>query len=161
MTSDSTRTEYQIMERIEKVVTVNAPVQAIFRFINEPCNFMRIWPGMIEVTDVNRSKNGGRNFRCVSKMAAVRIQQINECAEYVVNRSITHKISGGMHGAIRWLFEAQNGLTQVTVRMEYEIPYPLLKRYMRIAVVQQNELDIEALLSNLKTIMEKQSLVRE
>jgi hypothetical protein len=149
-----------MMERIEKRIIVNAPVQAIFRFINEPFNLMRIWPGMIEVTDVSRSKNEGRNFRCVSKMANVRIEYNKECTEHIVNRSLTHKISGGMRGAIRWLFETENEHTRISLRMEYEIPYLLLKRHTQIAIVRQNDLDIEILLSNLKTLMERQSQVR-
>jgi hypothetical protein len=149
------------MERIEKCVTINAPVYAIFGFISEPFNFMRICPGMIEVTDVCHLRSGGRNFRCVSKMADARIHYANECIEYVVNRSITHKFSDGMRGGIRWLLEAEKERTQVTVRVEYEIPPSLLKRHTPNTIVRQNELEIEILLSNLKTVVEKQSLIRE
>src|SRR5579862_5479199 len=108
------------MERIEKRILVSAPIPEIFSFINEPLNLLSIWPGMIEITDESRLNNGGRNFRCVSKMADSRIQYANECIEYVVNRCITYKISGGMRGSIRWLFEVENEYSQVTLLLEYD-----------------------------------------
>ena len=150
-----------MMEKIEKRILVNAPTPQIFSFINEPFNLLRIWPGMIEVTDVRHLSNGGRNFRCVSKMADSRIQYANECIEYVANRCITYKISGGMRGSIRWLFEVENEYTQVTLLLEYDAPLPLLKRHTNEEINKRNEHSLQQALCNLKTVIERQVLVRE
>jgi uncharacterized membrane protein len=150
-----------MMERVEKFIEVNAPVRTIFSFINEPFNLMRIWPGMIEVTDLSRLNNGGRNYRCVATLVGARILYITECIEFVTNQRIAYKLSGGLSGSIHWLFEAQNEATRVTLSLEYEIPRPLLKRHTQAAIIGANQHDIEKLLSNLKSVLERQSLVRE
>lgn len=106
------------MQRIEKFIMVSAPTSAIFGFINEPMNLTKIWPGMIEVTDVRSLNNGGRSFQCVSRMVGARIQYIYECIEYDFNRCITSKISGGLHGWVKWLVEASVLLANLKVEME-------------------------------------------
>jgi uncharacterized membrane protein len=149
------------MDSVEKRIVVDAPILSVFRFVNEPFNLLRLSPSIMEITDVVRLKNGGRNFKCVSKMADTRIYCTIECVEHVMNQCISYKISGGLHGSIRWLFEAHNEHTQVSLVLEYEVPLPLLKHHAESEIIRRNEHDIQQLLSNLKTVVEKQPLVRE
>lgn len=149
------------MDRVEKRVLVDAPVSAVFRFVNEPFNLLRICPTMLEITDVERLRNGGRNYRCVSKMADVRIQYVCESSEHAVDRCIGCKISGGLRGFARWQFEPQLEQTQVSLIFEYEPPLPLLKHHAQSEILQRNEHDAQQVLSKLKLLLEKQLLVQE
>lgn len=148
-----------MMFHIEKRITVDVPVKATFQFISEPLNLLTIYPGMIEVSDVERQHNGGWNFRCIAKMANARLQYATHCIEYVANRSITYTFSGGMHGTTRWQFVPDGEHTQVMFCMEYEIPMPLLKHQTEAAIIRQNEDDSDQLMRNLKAALEKQHIV--
>ena len=46
--------------RIEKTITINAPVEKIFSYVEEPTNLLEYWPSMVEVKDVEPLPNGGR-----------------------------------------------------------------------------------------------------
>lgn len=148
------------MDRVEKRVLVDAPVLTVSHFVNEPFNLLRICPTVVEITNVERLKNGGRNFRCVSKMADVRIQYVCECFEHVADYRIGYKISGGLHGFARWQFESEAEQTWVSLVFEYEPPLPLLKHHAQSELLQRNEHDAQQVLSKLKLLLEKQALIQ-
>jgi uncharacterized membrane protein len=147
------------MEKIEKHVLIDAPVSVIFRYVNEPFNLLQISPGVIEISNVIRLRTGGRNFQCVSKMVSTRILYTAECIEHIVNRQLGHKISGGLQGTMRWQFEESSGQTSVIFVLEYEVPLPLLKHHAESEIASQTERDVQQLLSNLKTVIERQTQV--
>lgn len=147
------------MYHIEKMISVNVPARTAFLFISEPLNLLTFWPGMIEVSDVERQHNGGWNFRCIAKMANARFQYATQCVEYVVNQSITNTFSGGVHGTIQWQFIPDGENTTVTFCMDYAIPIPLLKHQTEAAIIRQNEADSDALMRNLKLAVEKHHIV--
>jgi hypothetical protein len=149
------------MDIVEKRVLVDVPVPAVSHFVNEPFNLLRICPTIVEISEVERLKHGGRNFHCVSKMADVRIQYVCECTEYVPDHRISYKISGGLHGAAQWRFEPQAEQTLVSLVFEYEPPPPLLKHHAQSDIRQRNEHDAQQILSNLKLLLEKQVLVQD
>jgi hypothetical protein len=94
-------------------------------------------------------------------MVDSRIQYTHECIEYIFDQSVTYKLSGGLHGSIRWSFETQNELTQVSLVLEYEAPAPLLKHHSESEIVRRNEHSVQQALCNLKTVLEKQSLLQK
>lgn len=150
------------MDSVQELVLVDAPVSAVSHFVNEPFNLLRICPTIVEISNVERLRNGGRRFHCVSKMADVRIQYVCECIEYAPERSIRYKISGGLSGSAQWLFSQVDAeQTQVCLVLEYESPLPLLKHHTRTEILQRNEHDTQHILSNLKLLLEKQILAQE
>jgi ribosome-associated toxin RatA of RatAB toxin-antitoxin module len=149
------------MQRIEKHVLVDAPGAAIFSFVNDPYNLLRLFPNLIEITNVTRFSNGGRDFQCTFKMAGVRILFTAECTEHIVNQRIDYRVSGGLHGTMCWRFETVDETTQVTFILEYEVPHPLLKRHTESEIARQNAQDIQQLLFNLKTNVESQTHISE
>lgn len=142
------------MERVEKSILIQAPVDTIFDYINEPTNLLKIWPGMIEVQDVQRLRNGDQRFRCVHKMVGAHIESTWEAVEYALNTRITIKTSGGIRSTVTWTFQPQNGGTEVTFNIEYAIPAPLLRKHSRASIIRWNEDEAETILANLKAEME-------
>ena len=83
------------MVKGETTITINAPVERVFDYVNEPTNLPEIWPSMVEVKDVQRLPNGGNSFGWVYKMAGVRFEGISEDTEYVPNQRVVSKSTGG------------------------------------------------------------------
>lgn len=149
------------MERLERRVLMDAPISAIYGFVNEPYNLLRIFPGAIEISNVTRHVDGGRNFQCVFRMAGVRIHYTAECVTHIPNQELVFRLSGGLHGTMRWHLEAKNERTLVTFILEYEVPRPLLKHRAESEIVRQNEQDVQQLLFNLKMMIDRQTPVSE
>lgn len=149
------------MDRVEKHVLVDAPVPTVSHFVNEPFNLLRICPTIVEISDVERLRNGGRNFHCVSKMVDVRLQYRCECVEYAPEHCIRHRISGGLQGMTQWLFEPHGEQTQIRLVIEYEPPLPLLRHHTQSEILQRNADDAQQVLSSLKLFIEKPVLVQQ
>lgn len=62
------------MAKVKKTISINAPVEKVFGYFEEPTNLPEIWPSMVEVKDVQRLPNGGTSFRFVYKMLGVRLE---------------------------------------------------------------------------------------
>jgi uncharacterized membrane protein len=142
------------MAKVEKAITINAPVEKVCGYIKEPTNLPEIWPSMVEVKDVQRLPNGGTSFRWVYKMAGMRFEGTTEDTEYVPNQRVVSKSTGGIESTFTWTFQPEDGGTKLTVEVEYTVPIPLLGKLAEAFIVKQNEREAELLLANLKAKME-------
>jgi len=143
------------MAKIEKTITINAPVEKVFGYIiDEESNLPEIWPSLVEITDVQRLPNGGHKNRFVYKMAGIRLQGTSEDIEYIPNQRIVSKTTGGAESTQTWLFEPEAGGTKVTFRVEYTVPIPVLGKLAEAVIVKMNEHEGDLILANLKARME-------
>jgi uncharacterized protein YndB with AHSA1/START domain len=142
------------MARIKKTITINAPVEEVFGYVEEPANVPEYWPSVIEVKDVKPLPNGGTKYRWVYKMAGVRFEGSSEAMEYVLNQRTVTDNKGGVPGTITWTYEPEDGGTKVTFEAEYTVNVPLLRRLAESFLVKVNEQEAEAVLANVKAKME-------
>jgi uncharacterized membrane protein len=142
------------MAKVEKAITINAPVEKVCGYINEPTNLPEVWPSMVEAKDVQRLPNGGNRFRWVYKMAGVRFEGTSEDTEVIANQRVVSKSTGGIESTFTWTFQPEDGGTKLTVEVEYTVPIPLLGKLAEAFIVKQNEREAELLLANLKAKME-------
>jgi len=142
------------MAKVEKTITINAPVEKVFGYVEEPANLPEIWPSMVEAKDVQRLPNGGTSSRWVYKMAGVRFEGTSEDTEYVANQRIVSKTKGGIESTMTWEFQPEAGGTKLAVEVEYTVPIPVLGKLAEAFIVKQNEREFELLLANLKARME-------
>ena len=142
------------MVKGEITITINAPVEKVFDYVNEPTNLPEIWPSMVEVKDVQRLPNGGTSFQWVYKMAGMRFEGTTEDTEYVPNQRVVSKSTGGIESTFTWTFQPEDSGTKVTVEVEYTVPIPLLGKVAEAFIVKQNERELELVLANLKAKME-------
>ena len=66
------------MAKLEKTITIKAPVEKVFNYIDDSTNLPEIWPSLVEVTDVQPLPNGGHTIRWVYKMAGMRFKGTSE-----------------------------------------------------------------------------------
>jgi uncharacterized membrane protein len=142
------------MAKVETSIFINAPVEKVFGYFDEPANHLEIWPGWIEVTDVQRLPNGGFGFRWMYKMAGIRLEGTTQTIEHVPNQRIVGKSKGTIETTQIFTFQPEDGGTKVTFEIDYTLPIPLLGRLVEAVVVKQNQREVELVAANLKARME-------
>ncbi len=142
------------MAKVEKSITIHAPAEKIFAYINLPTNLPEIWPSMVEAKDVQALSNGGNSFRWVYKMAGMRFEGTSEDIEWVSDERVVSQTKGGIESTTTWILQPDPGGTKVTFGAEYTVPIPLLGRLAEAFIVRQNEHEAEVLLANLKARMQ-------
>ena len=103
------------MAKIKKSISISAPAEKIFAYLQEPTNLPEIWPSMVETRDVRRLSNGGSSFRYVYKMAGMRFEGTNKDTEVVANERVVSESKGGIEASQVWTFEPEEDGTKVTV----------------------------------------------
>ena len=142
------------MAKVSKTITINAPVEKVFGYIDEPTNLPEIWPSLVEIKDVQPLPNGGHSDRWVYKMAGIRFEGTSEGTEHVANQRIVSKTKGGVESTQTWRFQPEAGGTKVTFEVEYTVPIPVLGKLAEAVIVKMNEHEGDLILANLKARME-------
>jgi len=142
---------------IVRDIRVDTPVERVFDFLLDPNNLPEIWPNIIEVKNVKRSKDSeGFNFNWTYKMSGLPFEGKCETIEYTRYERLVVKSNKALDSTITWRFQPSGRETHVTLRFEYQIPSSLLKRMKEEIVIQENEHEVDALLQNLKSRLELQ-----
>lgn len=142
------------MATVERSTTIDAPAEQVFAYVDARENLPEIWPSMVEVTDVQALPDGGKRLRWTYKMAGMRFDGASADVEWVANRRLVTRSTGGIDSTVTWTFEPAEGTTRVRFRADYRVPVPLLGRLAEPFIVRQNEHEAETLLANLKARME-------
>ena len=144
-------------KKIVRDVRIDTPVERVFEFLGDPNNLPEIWPNVIDVKNVKKSKNSeGFNFSWTYKMSGLSFEGKCETIEYSPYDRLVVKCNKGLDSTITWTFQPIGRATHVTLSFEYQIPSSLLKRMKEEIVVQENEHELEALLQNLRSRLELQ-----
>jgi uncharacterized membrane protein len=142
------------MSKLEKSITINAPIEKIFDYVGDQANLPKIWPSLIEITDLKALPNGGWSNRWKYKMTGIHLSGTSEDIEHVANQRIVSKTKGGVESIQTWMFQPGDGGTKVTFAVEYTIPIPVIGAVAEAVIVKMNEQEAKTILENLKAIME-------
>jgi len=142
------------MAKTVKTISIKAPVEKVFDYINEPTNLPEIWPSLVEIKDVQKLPSGGTKERWVYKMAGICLEGTSESEDTVSNQRIVSKSKGGVESTQTWMFQPEAGGTKVTFEVEYTVPIPVLGKLAEAIIVKMNEHEGELILANLKARME-------
>lgn len=144
------------MIKITRTLTIDAPVERIFSFMDDPCNLPRIWPSMIDTKPTGLSAAGGQNFDWEYKMAGIRMHGASQVLERIPNRHLVTSSQQGIESRFTWHYTPLGDHTRVDLEVEYNIPIPVLGNLAEVVVRKQNEHEADVMLANLKTVMEEQ-----
>jgi len=142
------------MIKVTRSILINAPVEKVFAFMDDPCNLPEVWPSMVETHVKGPSPAGGQDFEWEYKMAGLRIKGESEVVERIPDRKIVTRSVKGIESNFVWSYEPEDGGTRLTVEAEYNIPVPLIGRLAESVIARQNEREADILLENLKARME-------
>ncbi len=141
------------MVKVGKSISINAPVEKVFKYIDDPLNSPEWIPSTIDATDVSGS-GVGQHYRWTYKMAGVLIKGETTTTEYIPNERIVTQIKGGI--TCTWItsFKAQDGGTIMDLDIEYTIPIPVLGKLAEKIVLKRNEREADMAMVNVKEKME-------
>lgn len=143
------------MKMITRDIQVNAPVNKVFDFLADPNHLPEIWPNIVEVKNVKKTKtNDSYTFNWLYKMSGMPFEGKCEAVEFVPGDQLVFHSAGGLNATVHWRFQPSGQTTHLALRFEYEIPASLLKRIKDEIVVRENEHELDALLQNVKTRLE-------
>jgi uncharacterized membrane protein len=136
--------------RVEKEVTLQAPIEQIFGYISEPSNLPEFWPSLIEVKDIQSLPNGGYSGRWVYKMAGMRFEGTAEYTKIAPNLYLVVETRGGIRSTITWTFRSKEDITRVTLTIEYKVPIPLLGKLAEAIIVKMNDQEGDVMMAHLQ-----------
>ena len=145
------------MKTITRDIRVEVPLDIVFDFLVVPHNLLEIWPNIVEVKGVKKSKNNaGFNFNWAYQMAGIQLEGKCESIEYIPYESLVIKSNKGLDSTITWKFNSTGQSTHVTLKFEYRPPSSALKQIDEADLIQVNEREVDAVLQNLKNRLELQ-----
>ena len=138
------------MARLEKEVTIEAPLENIFSYISDPSNLPEFWPSLMEIKNIQSLPNGGYSGRWVYKMAGMRFEGTAEYIKMVPNQFFVIETNGGIVSMMAWTVRSRDNLTRVTLTIEYKVPIPLLGKLAEAIIVKMNDQEGDLIMANLR-----------
>jgi len=156
-------------------VHVDAPIDRVFEFIEEPRNHVKVTPGLLAMeTTRERStgsllpevlsgdgNDGGWRGSYVYKLTGVRLEGTISEVERDSPSRIVCDLSGAIEGRIRARIEGEDGSdpasdggTIVAYDIEYDLPGAVLAAVPEAEATAYVRRDLETSLENLKTHLE-------
>src|SRR6266849_2333680 len=110
------------MAEIHKSATVDAPIEKVFDFVDDPANFPRYVPNVERVADVIRTeKRLGDSFRVIYKVLGVTFDEKFKVTAHQRPNRLNSSFEGGMKGTFTWSFAPEGNQTQVKVDIAYTL----------------------------------------
>lgn len=137
------------MEHIERTVTIGAPAEAIFRYLNEPRKLINLVPGARQIDILEHKPHGGWLFEWQCILCGVQFEGRGECAVYIPHQLMSYILSGGLNVEITWRIKPVVNGSQVIMRIEYDLPTPLQRRHPLAEVTECYAAEAERILDTL------------
>lgn len=141
------------MAEVTRSTTINAPVEKIFAYIENPMNQLEWFPGLMEIKDV-AGKGVGSHHRFTYKMIGLRLKGESTAKEYVPNERIVTQSKGGIVSTWTWTFTPEDGKTKLSVTVKYTIPVPVLGKVAEVVALRWTEREADMAVANIKAKME-------
>ena len=141
------------MVKVQRSITINAPVEQVFAYIEDPMNITEWLPSMMEVKDVAGS-GVGQHYRWTYKMAGVRLEGDTTVKENIPNELRVVETKKGVVSTWSYTFEPREGGTKLNLDIEYTIPIPVLGKLADKLILRRNEREVDVVLANIKDKME-------
>jgi uncharacterized membrane protein len=114
--------------RVRQEVSVNAPVEQAFAYLDNPENSLALVPSLVEVKEIASLENGGHRLRFVALgRGGKRCEWESEQTERVPNRLVVVRAhTEGMRTIATRRFEQTPTGTRLEAEVEYrvELPWP-------------------------------------
>jgi carbon monoxide dehydrogenase subunit G len=145
------------MIEVSESVTVDAPVERVFAFMDDPKNHLTVTPSLADVRNVERLDSGGKRLDHTFRMAGITLDGELEEVERAEDERMLFAMRGQLSGEIELTFEPTDGGTRLTYTGRYDLPGEVLGRVARPFVRRYNERELSTTLANVKTHVETDS----
>ncbi|MFB6127276.1 MAG: SRPBCC family protein [Halolamina sp.] len=144
------------MVRVSESVTVEAPKETVWEFMDDPHNQPVITPSITAVDDVDQRPDG-KSLDCTYTMAGVDLETTLRTTTYDPGEHVVFEMDGGLEGEIEWRFEAADEGTDVTYAADFAVPGEVMERVVEPLIRRYNERELSTTLANLKTRLEAET----
>jgi len=142
------------MITVREQVQVDAPLSAVFEYMDQPGNQPEITPSLVRSETLETLENGGKRVAYGYEMAGIGLDGEIRAVEYEPESYVRWEMTGDLEGEIEWEFGQEDDGTVVTYATEYEIPVPVLDAVVEPFVQRYNERELRTTLENLRTRLE-------
>lgn len=143
------------MVRVEKSISIKAPVGKVFDYMADPKSNLDFLPGMMDIKDIHETENHiGTHFLWTYKMAGLRFEGETTVLEWVKNNRVVTQSRGGINSKWFFTYEPKDEGTALSLAVEYDVPIPVLGKLAEAIIRRLNEREAELALFNIKVRME-------
>jgi carbon monoxide dehydrogenase subunit G len=139
--------------KVERTVTINAPIDKVFAYIADPTSELEFVPGITDVRNVT-GEGVGQTTEWTYKMLGIPLSGKSEVLEYKPSERYVTRSSGGIVSTWTWTFKSEGGGTQLDVVIDYTIPVPVLGKVGERLVLRQTEREADLSMATLKDRLE-------
>lgn len=141
------------MIKVERSVMINAPIEEVFSYVEDPVNQLEWLPGITEVRNiVGRGK--GLWFHWTYKMMGILFSGVVEFTEHLLNERLVAVSTGSIDSIWVWTFQPESDKTLLNMVVEYEVPELVLGKMAEWLVLRQNEREADLSMANIKGRLE-------
>ena len=141
------------MARVEGSIIINAPVEKVFAYLDDPANGLDFIPGITDIRDVT-GLGVGQKWGWTYKMMGLSLKGEAEVTEYIRDKRCVVKTTGGILSIWTLTFIAKAGGASMRLAVEYSIPVPVLGKLAERLVLRLNQREAEFAIANLKERLE-------
>lgn len=142
------------MFTVEKQIQIDSQPDAVFSFLDDPRNHVKITPGLIDVSDIEALPNGGKRAEYRYKLAGVTLVGSVEDIERSPPNRLTQELSGAIDGTITYELDETDAETLLRYEAEYDVPDTVIDTVLAPVASAYNRREARTTLENLKTFME-------
>lgn len=149
------------MPHVEQSITINAPVEAVFRLIaHHPERMAEWWPPIEEQERVTPPPTRvGSIARYAYNMLNVTIRGEHEVKALADNQLLVVETISGIASRFEFNFEPDSASTRLTIQVDYSLPGSIVGQLMNRMVIEEKNLnDLREGLTNLKRIIESEAI---
>lgn len=141
------------MARHENSIVIEAPLEEVFAYVNEPRTLPEWMVGMIETRNVIGTGEG-QQYEWTYKMMGIQLRGQNVVVEYDHNQRATHQSIGMISSTWTNTVEPEASGTKLTFVVDYSIPVPVFGKFAESVTLRRNERDMRSALLNVKETLE-------
>ena len=141
------------MAKVERSITIKAPIEKVFSYISNPKNELEFIPSITDIRDIT-GQGVGQRYGWTYKMMGISFKGEDEVMEYTPNERYVHRSSGGIVSTWTYSFKAEGGGTRLDLEVEYTIPVPVLGKFAERLVLRQSEREADYAMASLKDRLE-------
>lgn len=140
------------MVRIVDSITVPAPAEQVYQFMDASIRMIELTPGMRKSDDNGDDASKGKESKVeyTYDVTGIPIRGVVEITETKQNRKVTYSLSGPMPGTFTWTFTPMDGQTKVDLEAEYGTQTPIPDNVLAFFTKAYNENNIKVMLERLR-----------
>ncbi len=141
------------MEKVERSIAINAPVEKVFNYISDPMTQIDWMPSLMNVKDVSGS-GVGQYHRWTYKMAGLLFEGETTTTAHIQNEWLVAQSKGGITSTFSFRFKVHDGGAMLNLVIEYTVPVPVIGKIAEKILLKRNEREADLAMTNIKEEME-------